>query len=150
MRVYFVLLATLYSAACASPVAEPAATAEPNTGPSPAAGCYTVSLGGPVAPDVSLPGVVELLEEPAPGFVEPGRLAVREPGVGQPRAPISWWIPRGEDSIELTLGGGFTGYTFDLHPASPRGWQGEGVYWADMGVLPTPPLLPLRLIPRSC
>jgi hypothetical protein len=99
---------------------------------------------------VSLPTLIELSREPAPGFVEPGRLAVKEPSVDEARAPISWWAPGAGGSLELVLGGGYTGYSFSLRSVAQRGWVGEGEYFADFGVEPTPARLPVRLTPRSC
>jgi hypothetical protein len=143
--VWFVALAL----ACSSP------PADPSTGPDPAGGdlastCYTLHLGGTPSPDVSLPALIELSRDPAPNFVTPGRLAVREPGVVEPRAPISWWIPRGSEGIELVLGGGFTGYGFKLKSAAGGDWVGQGAYFADFGLEPAPGPLPLRLTPSRC
>jgi hypothetical protein len=145
-----VLFAVLSVAACSSPVAEPNATPDPNAAPGPGSTCYTLHLGGTPAPDVTLPTVIELSRDPAPGFVDQGRFVVREPGVGEPRAPVSWWVPRGAGALELVLGGGFTGYTFDLMQTPEGDWEGEGIYCSDMGVLPAPAPLPVRLTPSSC
>jgi hypothetical protein len=99
---------------------------------------------------VSLPTLIELSRDPAPGFVEPGRLAVKEPSVAEPRAPISWWAPGAGGSLDLVLGGGYTGYSFSLRSVAQRSWVGEGTYFADFGVEPTPGRLPVGLTPRSC
>lgn len=96
-----------------------------------------------------LPALIELSREPAPHFVAPGRLAVHEPGAVEPRAPISWWVPRGTVELDLVLGGGYTGYTFALK-AEGSGWVGKGTYFADFGIEPTPPSLPARLTPQTC
>jgi hypothetical protein len=151
MRHTFVLIASLFTVACASSPAESGQPIDPQAGsPAQAAGCYTLQLGGEPSPDVSLPTLIELSQEPAPGFVAPGRFAVREPGRSAPQAPFSWWAPRGPNAIELALGGGFTGYTFSLTAEPDGAWVGEGVYCADMGLEPTPGPLPARLTPRTC
>ena len=151
MRTALVLLISIISEACSpSPVAE----SSPSTGADPAVGaipgCYAVVLGGTPAADVSLPALVQLTHEPAPGFVDPGRLAVKEPGASQPRAPISWWAPGSGNTLQLVLGGGYTGYSFSLHPAGQGSWSGEGAYFADFGVEPRPAPLAVRLTSRSC
>jgi hypothetical protein len=138
------------TAACASSPAAPTQPIDRQAVPAQAAGCFAIQLGGRPSPDVSLPIMIELTEEPAPGFVEPGRFAVREPGATTPRAPISWWMPQGSGAIQLVLGGGYTGYSFSLNATSGGAWAGEGVYWADMGLEPAPGPLPIRLAPRSC
>lgn len=151
MRPLIVLFAALTGAACASPVADQSSTPDPSAAPGPASQCYTVHLGGRPAADAAVPELIELLRDPAPGFVDPaGRFAVREPGASEPRAPLSWWAPQGNDKIELVLGGGYTGYSFELEPDGGGSWVGQGTYFADFGVLPTPPPLPLRLTPRPC
>jgi hypothetical protein len=52
--------------------------------------------------------------------------------------------------LDLVLGGGFTGYSFTLRSVAHGSWIGEGKYFADFGVEPTPPALPIRLAARSC
>jgi len=151
MRTALVLVISMISAACSpSPVAEslPSPGVDPAVGAIP--GCYAVVLGGTPAADVSLPALVELTQAPAPGFVDPGRLAVEEPGASQPQAPISWWAPGSGDTLQLVLGGGYTGYSFSLRPAGQGSWSGEGAYFADFGVEPQPAPLPVRLTARSC
>jgi hypothetical protein len=151
MRHLHVLIASIFlTAACASSPADPREPLDPTAVPSQTAGCFAVQLGGEPSPDVSLPALIQLTREPAPGFVTPGRLAVREPGAEIPRAPISWWIPMGADMLELVLGGGYTGYVFSLRSDAGAGWTGEGTYFADMGLEPTPAALPLRLRPTTC
>jgi hypothetical protein len=150
MRAPLVLLAALCSAACSSPVADPGGGPEPNLAPSVAPGCYALQLEGTPSPDVSLPSLIELSSEPAPGFVEPGRFSVGEPRAAVRRAPISWWRLRETGELELALGGGYTGYTFILEAADRGEWVGEGAYCADFGLEPTPPPLPGRLLPTSC
>ena len=150
MRDPIVLLTALLVSSCSSPVGESRSAPGPEATFGAVPGCYTVELGGTPAADVSLPTLIELSRDPAPGFVEPGRLAVREPGATNPRAPISWWIPGSAGSLDLVLGGGFTGYSFALRPAGGGGWTGEGAYFADFGVEPAPEPLPLQLVPRSC
>jgi hypothetical protein len=147
MRKVLVTLALAAGSACGrSPVG-------PDTSPDPAgfdigSACFELRLGGTPAPDVKLPRLIELTREPAPGFVEPGRFAVREP-TGVPRAPLSWWMPKGDSTLDLVLGGGYTGYAFSLERKG-RGWAGEGTYFADFGVEPSPLPLPLYLSPRAC
>ncbi len=150
MRASVVLFVALAVASCSSPVAESRPVPDPDAAFGPIFGCYTVQWRGKPAPDVSLPTLIELSRDPAPGFVEPGRLAVREPGGSEPRAPISWWVPGGPASLELVLGGGFTGYSFSLRSAGQRSWVGEGTYFADFGVEPAPGPLPIRLTPHGC
>ena len=134
--------------ACSSPPDAPSSAPDPAVNL--ASQCFTLELGGTPSPDVRLPLVIELSREPAPNFVEPGRLAVREPGAIEPRAPISWWVPRGSDAIELVLGGGYTGYGFDLKSSGRGGWVGQGTYFADFGLEPAPAPLPTRLVPSRC
>jgi hypothetical protein len=151
MRTPLVLLTSMISAACSSsPVAEslPLPGAEAAAGAIP--GCYAVVLGGTPASDVTLPALVELSRDPAPGFVEPGRFAVREPGTSEPRAPFSSWAPGSGGTLDLVLGGGYTGYSFALRSAGPGSWTGKGAYFADFGVEPKPAPLPVRLTHRSC
>jgi hypothetical protein len=151
MRTPLVLFASMISAACSSaPMAEslPAPGADAAAGAIP--GCYLVVLGGTPAADLSLPTLVELSRDPAPGFVEPGRFAVREPGRSEPRAPISSWAPGTGGTLDLVLGGGYTGYSFSLRSAGRGSWTGEGAYFADFGVEPKPAPLPVRLTRRSC
>jgi hypothetical protein len=135
--------------ACASPVANG------NTSPDPeataaATGCYAVTTSGTPSFDAPLPGLIQLLDQPAPGFVNTERLAVVEPGPGEPRAPISSWQPNTDGTIELVLGGGYTGYVFTLRRENRVGWKGDGVYFADFQVEPTPPRLPITLRLRIC
>jgi hypothetical protein len=94
--------------------------------------------------------MIELADEPAPGFVEAGWFKVREPGPGEPRAPISSWRPLDSRTIELVLGGGYTGYMFRLRQIIEGGWIGQGVYFADFGVEPTPAELEITLHPQAC
>jgi hypothetical protein len=151
MRTRLVLLTSIISAACSSaPVAESLPVPGSEAAAGAITGCYGVVLGGTPAADVSLPTLVELTHDPAPGFVDPGRFAVKEPGASQPRAPISWWTPGSGGTLQLVLGGGYTGYSFSLQPAAGGSWSGKGSYFADFGVEPEPAPLPVRLTPRSC
>jgi hypothetical protein len=145
LTVWFIALAL----ACSSPPADPSSSPGPAPSRNLVSKCYRLHLGGTPSPDVALPAVIELSRDPAPHFVEPGRLAVHEPGVREPQAPVSWWIPRSSDLIELVLGGGYTGYSFQLKPAGDD-WVGQGTYFADFGLEPTPGSLPLRLRPQRC
>ena len=150
MRRHVVLFAGLLSS-CSSSVTESTPGPGPNDARVAFAGCYSVVLGGTPAQDVSLPSLIELTREPAALFVDPGpRFAVKEPGVSEPRAPVSWWAPGSGGTLELVLGGGFTGYSFSLGPAGQGSWSGSGEYFADFGVEPAPVPLPVRLTPRSC
>jgi hypothetical protein len=149
MRPVIVCLTALF-AACASSAIDPSSSPDPDASPGIQTNCYSVLTQGTPAPDVRLPTLIQLSPEAAPGFVEPGRLAVREPGGKPPMAPISWWIPRGTNRMELVLGGGYTGYTFELHAAEHGAWVGTGSYFADFGVDPTPVPLSIQLTPRSC
>jgi hypothetical protein len=150
MRTAYVLFAALLLPACSSPMAESRSTPDPDAAAGAIDGCYSLELGGTPAEFVLLPEAIELSREPAPNFVEPGRFAVREIGGSVPRAPISWWLPGAGGSIELVLGGGYTGYSFSLRSTTPGSWAGDGKYFADFGVLPEPGPLPLRLTRRSC
>jgi len=150
MRTVVVLFAALAASSCSSPASDSRPTPDPDVASGGMPGCYTVQLGGKPAADVSLPTLIELSRDPAQDFVEPGRLAVREPGSSEPRAPISWWAPGADGTLELVLGGGYTGYSFSLRSVAQRSWVGEGKYFADFGVEPTPGRLPVRLTPRSC
>lgn len=145
-----VWLTALTLAACASPVANRNPSPDPDAAPNFNSECYAVVPAAAPAPDVRLPDLIELSDEPAPGFVEPGHLTVREPGVAEPKAPISSWRRLGPGAIELALGGGFTGYVFSLRQGIEGGWTGSGVYFADFGVEPVPPPLRLILRPKSC
>jgi hypothetical protein len=149
MRAPLLLLAVLVSAACSSSLADPDGGPEPDVAPTVVPGCYALQLGADPSADVTLPSLIELTSEPAPGFVEPGRFTVLEPGATVRKAPISWWRPRGESGLDLVLGGGFTGYTFTL-TARGADWVGQGSYCADFGVEPAPGPLPARLTPTSC
>jgi hypothetical protein len=146
LSVWFIALVL----ACSSPSVEPSSSPDPAPADELVSRCYALQLGGTPSPDVALPAVIELSREHAPNFVTPGRLAVREPGTVEPRAPISWWIPRGSDAIELVLGGGYTGYRFSLRSDGGSDWVGEGIYFADFGLEPPPGPLPLRLTPSRC
>lgn len=150
MRTPFVLFAALGLSSCSSPVSDSRPTPDPDVASGSIPGCYSIQLGGKPADDVSLPTLIELSRDPAPGWVDPGRLAVREPGSAEPRAPISWWAPGAGGSLDLVLGGGYTGYSFTLRSAEPGSWIGQGEYFADFGPEPTPPALPVRLTSRSC
>ena len=145
-----VLSGALLLSSCSSSVTESTPGLDPSVSAGAAPGCYTVVLGGTPAADVSLPALVELTHDPAPGFVDPGRFAVQEPGASQPRAPISWWSPGSGGTLQLVLGGGFTGYSISLRPAGQGSWSGMGTYFADFGVEPEPAPLPVHLTPRSC
>jgi hypothetical protein len=150
MRAPLVLFTSMIAFGCSSPVAEssPAPDADAAAGSIP--GCYNVVLGGRPSDDVSIPSLIELSPEPAPMFIEPGRFLVKEPGASERKAPISWWTPAAGGTLEVVLGGGYTGYSFLLRPAEQGSWSGEGTYCADFGVLPEPGPLPVRLVPRSC
>lgn len=151
MRTPLVWFTSLISCACSSsPVAEslPLPGADPEAGTIP--GCYAVVPGATPAADVSLPALIRLTEKPAPLFVDPGRLAVEEPGVSEPRAPISWWAADSDGTLQLVLGGGYTGYSFRLRHGGQGRWTGAGEYFADFGVEPKPAGLPVRLTRRSC
>ncbi len=150
MRTPLVLLTSMIVGACSSPVSESLPAPDSDAALGEVAGCYSVQLGGRPAPDVSLPTLIELTRDPAPAFVDAGRFAVREPGSSEPRAPISWWAPGSGGTLDLVLGGGYTGYSFSLRPAGQGSWTGMGAYCADFGVEPAPEPLPLRLTPRSC
>jgi hypothetical protein len=150
MRVPLVLLGTLI-VSCSSSVTETSNNADPTVVFRALLGCYGLQIGGPVAADVTLPTLIQLTDEPAPLFVDPGpRLAVKEPGTRQARAPISWWALAPSGSLDLILGGGYTGYSFSLESAGGGRWTGVGSYFADIGVDPTPAPLPLRLSPVRC
>jgi hypothetical protein len=145
-----VRLALLLVTACASPVANGNPSPDRDAAPSVSSRCFAVVPSATPAPDVALPTMIELADEPAPGFVEPGRFKVVEPAPGEPRAPISSWRPLSPGIIELVLGGGYTGYVFTLRQVVEGGWIGEGVYFADFGVEPTPPNLEVTLHPQAC
>ncbi len=149
MRSHLVLFAAVLLSSCSSSATDstPAPDPEVSTGAIP--GCYAVVLGGTPEHDVYLPALIELSAEQAPLWVEPGHLLVREPGNAEPVAPLSWWAPGSGGTIQLVLGGGYTGYSFSLRHQQGR-WRGDGVYFADFGVQPTPGPLPLELSPRSC
>ena len=149
MRSHVVLFAALLLSSCSSSATDSTPAPDPDVSAGAIPGCYAVLLGGTPAPDVYLPTLIELSAEPAPFWVEPGHLLVREPGNAEPVAPISWWAPGSGGTIQLVLGGGFTGYSFSLQQQQGR-WGGTGTYFADFGVEPTPGPLPLELSPRSC
>jgi hypothetical protein len=150
MRTPLVLFTSMIAFGCSSPVADslPAPEAEPTVAE--ISGCYSVHTGAPPSRDVSLPTLIQLSLDPAPNLVEPGRFTVREPGSSEPRAPISSWAPGSGGTLELSLGGGYTGYNFTLRSAGQGTWEGTGEYFADMGLEPRPRPLPVRLTPRSC
>ena len=149
MRTLPVLVALALSA-CASSPSDPDPPLDPQATPTVAAGCFALQLTRPPSPDVSLPALIELSHDPAPGWATPEYLAVREPNTLDPVAPVSWWMPHGPTQLELVLGGGYTGYTFSLEAAPDGAWVGEGAYCADFGLEPAPPPLPLRLTPVAC
>ena len=149
MRSHLVLFAAVLLSSCSSPATDSTLAPDPDVSTGAIPGCYTVVLGGTRAPDVYLPTLIELSAEPAAHWVEPGHLLVREPGTAEPVAPLSWWAPGSGGTIQLVLGGGFTGYSFSLRQQQGR-WRGTGTYFADFGVEPTPGPLPLELSPRSC
>jgi hypothetical protein len=151
MRTPLVMFASMISVACSSsPVAESLPPPSVDAAAGAISGCYTVALGGTPAVDVTLPALIQLTRDPAPLFVDPGHLAVKEPGVSEPVAPISWWAPGSGGTLHLVLGGGYTGYSFSLRPAGQGRWSGKGEYFADIGVEPTPARLPVRLTRRGC
>ena len=149
MRKVLVLLTLAVTLACGSSPTTPIPESTPDPAVDLSAQCFALEISGTVAPGFSFPQLIELTRQPAPNFIEPGRFAVREPGMKEPRAPISWWTPTGNSSLELVLGGGFTGYTFSL-TRSGTGWAGQGEYCADFGLEPPPEQLGLRLIRQSC
>jgi hypothetical protein len=150
MRVPIVLLGMLI-VSCSSSVTETSNPADPEVVFRAVSGCYRVQTEGPIAADVSLPALIELSEEPAPLFVDPGpRLAVKEPGAREANAPISWWAPGTSGSLDLVLGGGYTGYSFSLQSAGQGVWTGTGSYFADIRLDPNPRPLPLRLTQLPC
>ena len=149
MRSHLVLLAAVLLSSCSSSATDSTPVPGPDVSTGGIPGCYSVVLGGTPADDVYLPTLVELSAEQAPLWVEPGHLQVREPGNAEPVAPLSWWAPGSGGTIQLVLGGGYTGYSFSLRQQQGR-WRGTGTYFADFGVEPTPALLPLELSPRSC
>ena len=149
MEKYLVSLILIGTTACAPTPIGPDSSPDPPSGFDIGSTCFELHLGGKPAPDVTLPQLIELTRQPAPGFVEPGgRLLVREPS-GVQRAPLSWWMPKGQSALELVLGGGYTGYSFSLERQG-SGWAGNGIYFADFGLEPAPLPLPLRLMPQSC
>jgi hypothetical protein len=150
MRTHVVLFTALAVSSCSSPVADSRPAPDPDVAAGAVFGCYTVQPAAKPAPDVSLPTLIELSRDPAPGWVEPGRFAVKEPGSSEPKAPISSWTPGGAGSIQLVLGGGFTGYSFSLRSTGQGDWIGQGEYFADFGQEPAPEPLPIRLTRRSC
>ena len=150
MRSHLVLFTALLLSSCSSsPVTESSPVPDPEVSTGAIPGCYAVQLGGTPAADVYLPTLIELSAEPAPLWVEPGHLLVREPGNVEPVAPLSWWAPGSGGTIQLVLGGGYTGYSFSLRHQQGR-WRGTGTYFADFGVEPMPAPVPLELSPRSC
>ena len=149
MRKALVLPTLAATLACGSSPTSPVSESTPDPAVDLSAQCFALEISGAVAPGFSLPHLIELTRQPAPNFIEPGRFVVREPGVEEPRAPISWWMPTGNSSLELVLGGGFTGYTFSL-TGTGTGWAGQGEYCADFGLEPPPEQLGLRLIRQSC
>lgn len=149
MRKALVLLTLAATLACGSSPTSPVPDSTPDPAVDLGAQCFALQTSGTVAPGFILPRLIELTRQPAPNFVEPGRFAVREPGVKEPRAPISWWRPTGSSSLELVLGGGYTGYTFSL-TRSGAAWVGPGEYCADVGLEPAPEQLGLRLTRQSC
>jgi hypothetical protein len=150
MRAHVVLFAAMSVASCSSPATESRPAPDPDVAAGAVFGCFLVQPAARPAPDVSLPTLIELSRDPAPGWVEPGRLAVREPGTSEPRAPLSWWAPGAAGSLELVLGGGYTGYSFSLRTAGQGSWAGKGTYFADFGREPAPEPLPIRLAPLTC
>ena len=144
-----VLISLAAIAACSASTTAPGESSPDADGFNPEGRCFAVHTTGEVAAGFVFPRVIELTREPAPHFVEPGPLAVREPGVREPRVPISWWRPTGDSSIELVLGGGYTGYTFSLARAGDA-WVGQGKYCADFGLEPAPKEVALRLTPQDC
>ena len=150
MRRHVVLFAALLLSACSSSVTESSPQPDPEVALGSIPGCYAVVPGGSPAGAVSLPALIRLTRDPAQGFVDPGRLAVREPGTSEPLSPLSWWAPGTAGTLQLVLGGGFTGYSFSLRSAGEGSWSGEGAYFADFGIEPEPAPLPIRLTPRSC
>jgi hypothetical protein len=150
MRAPLVLFTSMIACGCSSPVADslPTPAFEPTVAE--ISGCYSVHAGTAPSSDVSLPTLIELSRDPAPGFVEPGRFDVREPGSSEPRAPISSWAPGSGGTLDLSLGGGYTGYNFTLGSAERGIWTGFGAYFADIALEPKPAPLPLRLTARSC
>lgn len=150
MRTSLVLCTSIFALSCSSPVSDSLPFPDVDAGPAGIPGCYSVHPGAAPSPDVSLPTLIELTRDAAPNFVEPGRFAVREPGTLEPRAPISWWLPGSDGTLDLVLGGGYTGYSFTLKPAGRGSWTGTGTYFADVGLEPTPGALPVRLMPRNC
>jgi hypothetical protein len=150
MRSHLVLCAALFLSSCSSSsVTDSSPAPDPDVSAGSAPGCYAVVLGAAPAPDVYLPTLIELTSDPVPFFVEPGHFTVREPGTAEPRAPVSSWTAGSTGTIQLVLGGGFTGYSFSLRQEQ-GGWRGTGTYFADFGVQPMPGPLPLELSPRSC
>jgi hypothetical protein len=150
MRTPLVLITSMIAFGCSSPVSDSLPAPEAESTVAGISGCYSVHPGVAPSPDVTIPTLIELSRDPAPGFVEPGRFAVREPGSSEPRAPISSWAPGSGGTLDLVLGGGYTGYSFTLRSAGRGTWTGNGEYFADMGLEPTPGPLPLRLTARSC
>ncbi len=150
MRQHLVLSTALFLSACSSsPVTESSPGPDPEVSASAIPGCYAVVLGAAPAPDVYLPTLIELTSEGVPFIIEPGHFTVREPDAAEPRVPVSWWTPGSGGTIQLVLGGGFTGYSFSLRQEQGR-WRGPGTYFADFGVQPAPGPLHLELVPASC
>ena len=149
-RLQVLIASAFFASACASSPPEPSQPVDPNATWVEVAGCFTIHLEGEPSADITLPHLIELTLDPAPGFVSPGRLVVREPATSTPKAPISWWIPQGGSALKLVLGGGYTGYSFSLTRESDAAWTGQGTYWADMGLEPAPGPLAIRLTRRAC
>jgi hypothetical protein len=149
MRPIMVCISVIVTA-CASSSADPTPSPDADANPAIESRCYSVRTRGTLAPDVRLPSLIQLSKDAAPGFVEPGRLEVEEPGADPRLAPISWWVPRGPNAMVLVLGGGYTGYTFDLTSLGQGGWAGRGTYFADFGTEPAPVPLSIHLVPRGC
>jgi len=150
MRSHLVLFPALLLSACSSSVTDSTPLPDPDVSTGAIPGCYAVVLGGTPEHDVYLPSLIELSAEQAPLWVEPGHLLVREPGNAQPVAPLSWWAPSSGGTIQLVLGGGYTGYSFSLRRAGTGAWVGHGEYFADLGLEPAPGPLPLKLTSAGC
>ena len=149
MRSHLVLLAAALLSSCSSSATDSTPVPGPDVSTDGIPGCYAVALGGTPERDVYFPTLIELSAEQAPFWVEPGHLLVREPGTAEPVAPVSWWAPGSGGTIQLVLGGGYTGYSFSLRHQQGQ-WRGQGTYFADFGPEPEPPALPLTLTPWSC
>ena len=92
-------------------------------------GCFTFIAPADLKWSDAIPPDLELTDRPVGDTQIKSRYAVKLPG--RQTQPSFWsWMPISEERIEVNVGTGFFGWSFDLHQAK-TGLEGTGRWWSD-------------------